>query len=183
MEGASIYRSYGTGDNHVLFDAQELNLTGGDDMDALTRTLGANVCFSIDANSASIAAGVSANDIFINNITSLFASGVADIGLNDSDDIDALSFNDEYQPGVLNPGIDSAYFSLSAQSPSSGPADLLFTDFSGSFSLWKSAADLGLAPGTELDALSTPEPASVFVWSFLGLLGASISYRRCRARA
>ena len=101
---------------------------------------------------------------------------------------------DGYNPvpnGVLDPGLDLALFSVSTFSPSTftqsggsytpglpgflSPADVLFTDFTGEFSLFAPAAELGLASDDELNALDTaiPEPLSLVVWSFLaiGLLG------------
>lgn len=112
-----------------------------------------------------------------------FAFGEAHIGLDPADDIDALLLNDTFEPGVLNPGIDQALFSLSSFSPNTltsgtgvfSPGDILFTDFMGDFSLWAFASDIGLRDDDELNALTVPEPA--------GWLAAVHPHRRCRLGA
>ncbi|MFO0967744.1 MAG: hypothetical protein U0793_19455 [Gemmataceae bacterium] len=108
----------------------------------------------------------------------------ADIGLNILDDIDGLVLLDRGRPGILDPGVDLALFSLSTFSNSVLPpnsfvssADILFTDFQGSYSVFASAADLGLRPDDELNALATdivPEPASLLLWIGLAAAGVGI---------
>ena len=80
--------------------------------------------------------------------------------------------------------MDLALFSLSTFSNSVLPpnsfvssADILFTDFQGSYSVFASAADLGLRPDDELNALATdivPEPASLLLWIGLAAAGVGI---------
>lgn len=139
--------------------------------------------FSIDQLSASNLFGALdlANDIFLDTFPNQFASGESHIGLDMLDDLDALVLDDFFEPGVLNPGVDRALFSLSPFSPSTftftgnaydpgekgalSPADILFTDFTGSFRLWASAAAIGLRDDDNVDALDTvPEPASSVMW-------------------
>ena len=55
------------------------------------------------------------------------------------------------------------------------PGDLLYTDFDGSFSLWRTAASLGLTDTDELNALSIPEPGLA---SFLLIAGLALARRR-----
>lgn len=185
-----------TGDNRVYLDERDLGLTPGrfgDDLDALSLLPpGDRIYFSIDAFSPSNDAGggTRAGDIFLNSISDVFASGVSDIGLDPFDDLDALSLSDLVNPGVLDPGIDEAWFSISSGSPSAdiflggfAPGDVLYTDFTGSFRLWASAADLGLAGLDELDAFATaspvPEPATLCIWVLAGSL--LLGFRRTRA--
>jgi len=114
--------------------------------------------------------------------------GLDTLGLN-TDNIDALVLYDLNQlggpkrngPGA-EAGIDYALFSLSHGSASLNnlglsEADIFFTDFSGSFALYASAADLGLAggpglqPGDNVDALEiVPEPVTLFLFGFGGLV-------------
>ena len=114
--------------------------------------------------------------------------GLDTLGLN-TDNIDALVLYDLNQlggpkwngPGA-EAGIDYALFSLSHGSASLNTlglseADIFFTDFTGSFALYASAADLGLAggtgftPGDNVDALEiVPEPATLFLFGFGGLV-------------
>ena len=127
--------------------------------------------------------------------------------LQAGDDLDALILSDlalkqmpegqiiAWMPdGVLNPGLDEALFSLAAGSPSLGaafsPGDVFYTDFQGSFSLWVSAAQLGLLAADELNALDTmphpeggppiPEPGTLVLvlLSGVGLLGRRAGRRR-----
>jgi hypothetical protein len=114
---------------------------------------------------------------------------------------------DVFQPGVLNPGIDMALFSLSTFSTSAftfsgneyiagkkgnlSPADILFTDFQTEFEvmpgqkqkfkLWASANDIGLFPDDEVDALDTvlvPEPSSSIALIALGTFGIGSALKR-----
>lgn len=186
--------------NSVFVDEQTLGLSPGffgDDLDALElNSQTQRVYFSIDqlSSSNSFGAGSLANDVFLNDLTGVFASGETHIGLLESDDIDALALYDVFEPGILNPGIDKALFSLSTFSPSTftysgtsyvpgvigslSPADVLLTDFTGGFSLWAAAGEIGLRSDDEVDALSTravPTPATLALLSF-GLVG--IGYQR-----
>jgi len=104
--------------------------------------------------------------------------------------------NDQADPGDL------ALFSLSTFSPSAftftgnsyvpglqgslSPADILFTDFRFSegigFSLWASAADIGLRSDDEVDALDTvPEPATMTLMA-IGFAGLGFHRYRLRTR-
>jgi hypothetical protein len=159
----------------------------GDDIDALELDTFPNpfIYFTIDALSATngFGTGTLAKDILLSTgggSFSVYADGTL-FNLDPFDDLDGLVLDDRFQPGVLNPGIDKALFSLTPFSPSTftftgnsyvpgvkgslSPADILFTDFTGSFSLWASAADIGLLPGDNVDALDTvvPEPATWFL--------------------
>ena len=136
--------------------------------------------FSLNAPSGPAGAD-SPEDILVSagatpNSFSVYADGINTIGLQAGDDLDALILSDlalkqmpegqiiAWMPdGVLNPGLDEALFSLAAGSPSLGaafsPGDVFYTDFQGSFSLWVSAAQLGLLATDELNALDTmPHP-------------------------
>ncbi len=122
----------------------------------------------------------------------IYAGGVKHIGLVPGDDLDALVLSDQTDDqfggvimtpnGILDPVIDTALFSLAPGSPSAGafgPGAVFWTDFTGSFSLFATAAELGLTPGDNLNALDVrignlppplggiliPEPAG------LGLVG------------
>ncbi len=125
-----------------------------------------------------MAAGVSASDIFIaptgGGPTVQFAQG-AQLGLDPAganmDDVDALVMWDAGVVGRTDPGVDCALFSLSYGSASLGqpvpggfplnPGDIFFTDFNGSFALYATAAEVGLAaspfypqePGDNVDSL------------------------------
>ena len=179
----NVYEALPAAGTHTRFLQQtQLGLTPGffgDDVDALELFSwpDPHVYFCIDALSASTATGARACDILLDVADGpAFALGQAHLGLQAGDDIDALAVDDTFNPGFLDPGIDSALFSLSAFSPSTftgsgrayvpgaagrlSPADILFTDFTGGFSLYASAAALGLAPDDELNAL-VPEPTGM----------------------
>jgi hypothetical protein len=191
------------GSNALFIDEAQLGLTPGffgDDLDGLELdTTPPHVYFSIDALSASnsFGAGSLANDLFIDTFPQLFASGELHIGLAAGDDLDALVLDDTFQPGVLNPGIDRALFSLSPFSPSTftftgnpyapcvrdflSPADVCVTDFTGGFALWATAADIGLRPDDNVDALDTvPEPTTI-VFMALGCVGLVVYRYRFRS--
>jgi hypothetical protein len=164
------------GGNVLHVDEEELGLIPGffgDDLDALELdTRPPLVYFSVDALSAN---GSFSQDILVSDQSGafgIFAAGVRDIGLVLGDDIDALALEDRFEPGVLNPGIDRAWFSLTTFSASAGPADVLGTAFTGSFDVVYSAAEIGLRADDELNALDTvvPEPASYAVWGICAAL-------------
>ncbi len=175
------------GSNQLFVDEEEWGLQPGflgDDLDGLELdTLPSPfVYFSIDSLSATNGLGGLADDILIssrNGVFGTFAAG-STFGIDDTDDLDALVLWDKINPGILDPGIDMALFSLSTFSTSTftfsgtsynpgvkgflSPADILFTDFTGDFSLFASAPGIGLLPDDNVDALDTiivPEPSSV----------------------
>lgn len=201
------------GNNQQFIDDQDLGLLQGffgDDLDALELdTDKPHTYFAIDLLSSSNGFGTNglANDIFCDFLvatgsdggcaTRKFAEGEIRIGLDPFDDLDALVLWDVFEPGVLNPGIDKALFSLSTFSPSTftgsgssysfctpgrmSPSDVCFTDFSGSYSPFASAADLGLRDDDELNALDTvPEPTTVLLFG-AGLAGLA-AFRRNRRK-
>jgi hypothetical protein len=156
------------------FFGDDLN---GLELDTINRV---HIYFSVDSLSASNGFGTmtKASDIFIDAFATVFAvggsaTGSCAIGLLPQDDLDALALDDSFNPGHCDPGMDKALFSLSPFSPNTftggagslSPADILFTDFSGSFSLWASAESIGLRRGDNVDALDTtvPEPSSIFL--------------------
>jgi hypothetical protein len=142
------------------------------------------------------------DDIFFGGGAAIFAPGHT-MGLVMGDEIDALVVSDITRSnspppvhtviapnGFLDPGFDSALFSLSPGSPTLGlggylPGDVFITAFGGGFSLYASAGSLGLLPGDNIDALdirigelppgigqflgTTPEP-STFVLAALALV-------------
>jgi hypothetical protein len=181
------------GSNALVIDEEQLGLTPGffgDDLDGLELdTNPPPVYFSLDALSASngFGAGSLANDIFLNSLGNIVCEGESQIGLDPGDDLDAL---------VFDAATNTALFSLSTFSPSTftasgtpyrpgvkgflSPADILITRCTGSFSLWAAAADLGLRPDDNVDALDTvPEPATIGLMA-LGLIGLVVSRYRFR---
>ncbi|MCA9243542.1 MAG: S8/S53 family peptidase [Phycisphaerales bacterium] len=131
--------------------------------------------------------GFTADDIALGSTPGnqlIFASGVIHIGLMPGDDLDGLVLMDVtpdsqapggFLPipnGIVDPGFDKALFSLDPFSPNTitaggggsyRPGDVLYTDFSGSFSLLWSANALGLDDYDNVDALSAvPEPTTAF---------------------
>lgn len=165
----SVYQSTpGSMQNAVYLDGEVLGLSPGifgDDLTALDLgDAGPDVYFTLGAFSVSLGTTLRPNDILLSpgdGHFELFKTGVLDIGLDPDDEISSL---------VLDPIAGTALFSLSPFSPSTftftgndyvaglggalSPADILFTDFSGSFSLWASAAEIGLNPDDDLDALA-----------------------------
>ena len=153
--------------------------------------------FAIDALSFSndFGAGTLASTIQVSRgsgAMGLFA-GHAAMGLLAGDGIDGLVLDDSFEPGVLNPGRDRALLSLSTFSPSTftftgkdyepgvagalSPSDVLFTDFTGSFSLWAASADLGLLAYDNITAIDTiAEPSH---WALLATgLAVLVVWRR-----
>jgi hypothetical protein len=181
------------GSNSLFIHGDQLGLKAGffgDDLASLAFDFGKpspNTYFSIDALSASIGPGVRPGDIFVNSIGTQFADHMS-LGLGPGDDLDAL---------VLDVEQNIALFSLSPFSPLTftftglpympgvpghlSPADILITHFGGSFSLWAAAADLGLRPDDNVDALQTiPEPSSL-VLTIVAIIGVSVvAWRRTR---
>lgn len=181
----------------------------GDDLDALELDTQdtSRTYFSMDSLSVNNGFGTFnfANDIFLNyfSLANVFAYGEDHIGLHPLDDLDALALWDVVNPGRLDPGIDMALFSLSTFSPSAftysgnpympglkyflSPADILFTDFQTEFlpgqkfTLWASAAEIGLRPDDELNALDTvPEPSTILLMAvgFVGIVCYQFRMRR-----
>lgn len=180
----------GFGNNQLAISGPQLGLMPGflgDDLDALDLSGGGPITyFTIDAFSPTniLAGGNLAKDILLstgNGSFLVFADGSTAIGLDLLDEIDALILWDVVNPGVLDPGVDQALFSLSPFSPSTftgsgglyvpgvpgflSPGDILYTDFSGEFSLWVPAAALGLRDDDNVNALATiiPEPATTLL--------------------
>ncbi len=188
--GASVFVAQsGKLTNSLAYSPAQLGLAGGfvgDDLDALVAEDSAHVqfyYFTIDglSPSAMLLAGNRASDILVNSAIGtfgVFAEGVPTIGLQNGDEIDALILIDNGQIGVLDVGVDVALFSLSPFSPTSytrsgasyaagvagqlSPADILVTDFSGSFALFTGANQIGLRPSDNVDALAVPEPGDWF---------------------
>ena len=182
----------------------------GDDLDALdldTELDPEFTFFSVD--DLSFPNGFSSPNILVSSgddTFSTYADGPTDIGIDALDDLDALILFDVTPDGlggfipepngVLDPGLDQALFSLSSFSPSTftftgnpynpgvkeflSPADILFTDFTGDFSLWASAPEIGLFPDDEVDALDTtvPEPSSPLSLLAIGILGTALTILR-----
>lgn len=198
------------GSNRLVVPGSFLGLTSGffgDDLDGLELDTqpAPFVFFSVDIFSVN---GSHAGDILVSTGGGSFQvyADILQMGSLQGDDIDALVLMDVTpQPGggvlpipngVLDIGLDRALFSLSTFSPSAftftgneyipgvpghlSPADILYTDFTGSFSLFASAAMLGLRADDDVNALDTvvPEPGSFCIWSvvWVGLLGGL----RCR---
>lgn len=180
----------GAGTNHQFIDEEELGLIPGffgDDLDALELDTKPSpyFYFSVDGLSVSLDwtdlwASTGAGDVV------QYADGESQIGLLSDDDIDALILFDLNLDNIATPGVDLALFSLSTFSPSTftftgnayapgvqgslSPSDILFTDFTGNFSLWAAADDVGLRADDELNALDTiPEPGT-FVLVAVGLV-------------
>lgn len=182
------------GGNKLIHDASALGLVAADNIDALTvdDPDAGSWFFSVTGSEdIQISAGTGS---FVK-----FADGVLDIGLFEDDDIDAFLFYDSQEAGtlgVLDVGIDMALFSLSRDSLSTfqgagttyaagvqgqlSAADILFTDFSGSFSLWAEADEMGLLSTDNIDALTAPEPSSL-VLLLIGGLGLLVFRRKRRA--
>jgi hypothetical protein len=179
---SDLFSSSAQGGNSLYLPGTSLGLTPGlfgDAIDAVEvrgpSGPGATTYFGIDRFSASngYGSGTLASDILQstgNGLFSVFATA-ASMGLNSADAISSLVLN-------IGPDGDSALFTLDAYSPdtftgsgntyqagvagSLSSADVLYTNFDGSFSLFASAASLGLAPTDAIDALATlPEPSGV----------------------
>ncbi|WP_429884790.1 PEP-CTERM sorting domain-containing protein [Geoalkalibacter halelectricus] len=202
----SVFISELDGSNQLAILDRSLGLQSGffsDDLNALEidTLVYQHIYFSIDFLSASNGFGLLpyANDIFIDDFDPLnpFAFGELHMGLLAEDDIDALVLWDIVGPGVLNPGRDIALFSLSPFSPSTftdsgleyipglpghlSPADILITDFTGSYSLWASAWDLGLDPWDNVNAIDTvPEPSTLVLLGTALALLAGVRMRQRR---
>jgi len=111
----------------------------------------------------------------------VFADGVNDIRLTANDAIDGLILSDVGFEGNPEPNetlnfLDEALFSLDPNSPSGRPGDIYYTDFNRPFdpnlpwdqggSLFASAAQIGLLPTDNIDALDifrVPEPTSLLL--------------------
>lgn len=199
---ADIFFSALNGQNSLSVDGPTLGLTPGllgDDIDALafeTPSPLTRVYFSVD--SLSLTNGNQASSILSSTGTgswTLFSDALS-MGISPQSDLDALLLLDRgVLGGAAEPGIDLALFSLSSLSPDTftgsggaylpgvlgqlSPADVLYTTFDGTFQLYAKAADLGLLPDDELDALATPVPGPLPI---AGLAAAFHQSRRLRRR-
>jgi hypothetical protein len=141
--------------------------------------------FSLGPGSPTLAGlGASAADILVSGPgagpVSVFATA-PELGLVAGDDVDALclmkaglpspvlryGFGPAGFPPVGNALTDWIVFSLAPGSPSLatlgvGPADLLVSKFAFGAALWASAAQIGLLPTDDLDALKCLTPAALF---------------------
>ncbi len=129
------------------------------------------VFFSYDTASPTSSPGFDPDDVLVvppgGFLFGLYADGTIDIGLLPGDDIDALALSDVATPGVLDPGLDEALFSLHRGStsvlfgpdgiPANGDevsaADVFYTSFTGGNVLYASAAALGLLAGDNVNAI------------------------------
>jgi len=190
------------GSNVTYIQEQRLGLQPGffgDDLDALELDSERDpfVYFTIDRLSATNGFGVFdlANDILISDASGSFGVYRPDIsiGLVPEDAIDGL---------VLDVRNETALFSLDPFSPSTfistgldyvpclpghmSPADVCITHFTGSYTLWAAANDIGLQWYDNVDALDTvpvPEPGTVpLLLGSLMALGV-LAVRRARASA
>jgi len=170
--------------NTLFINGATLGLTGGffgDDIDGLTLNSKPtpNTYFAIGRLSASnnFGNGTLASDLLVsagNGHFAVYATNMM-MGLNPRDAIDGLVLDTGNLDQVADPGIDVALFSLDPFSPDTftftglpyipcvpghmSPADVCVTDFTGTFSAFASAANLGLLPDDNVDALATiPEP-------------------------
>jgi hypothetical protein len=134
-------------------------------------------------------------DILHTPVGTQFASRFASastMGLNALHDaLDGLAVYDRGVPGVFEPGVDLAVFSLAGGSTSLGAtgsgADLFVTDFTGDSVLYVSHSDLGLRFEDEVDAVDVdyrdgtsmaygliltplPEPASLALLAFAAVM-------------
>ena len=135
------------------------NAVNNDNLDALdlnaapfTPGVDGDVYFSI----------VGSGDIYLNNLNSVFMSA-ANLGLTQGEDLDAL---------IVQPGA-GVLFSIAPGAGSYSAADVIFSDGTGSNSLFISAADMSLLATDNIDALATvPEPMSMALvgTSLLGLM-------------
>jgi hypothetical protein len=151
-----------------------------------------------------------AEDILLGGGAAIYAPGHS-MGLVLGDDIDGLVVSDvtfeQFPPpdgtiifapnGFLNPGIDTALFSLAPGSPTLlagdySPADVFRTSFLGGFSLYATAESLGLLETDNIDALDIrrgvdppelgdfiPEPGTQML-VLLGLAHFGLTARRQR---
>ena len=177
-----IYRTPPYGSNKLVIDEEQLGLKSGffgDDLDALdwTSDVSSPLYFSIDELSASNdGAGCKAANIY-RDVFPVVQHYYFQMGLTCSDDLDALVYDaiDDIALFSLSP-FSALTFTYTGYDYQPGipehlsPADILFTRFDGTFSLWKSAAEIGLFPGDNVDALEVPEPGTVLLM-VTGLFG------------
>jgi len=132
------------------------------------------VFFSVDRYSPQILAGrCSPADILVTRGPvrdyAIYANAHT-MGLDaDADDVDALVLSDVGKLGWLDPGRDEALFSLAPGSLSlsaigASPADVFYTKFDGTFSIYATAGEIGLLEDDNINALDIshfheePEP-------------------------
>jgi len=184
-----------TGSNALAFSQVALGLAPGffgDDVDGLSllATQSPNVYFAVDRFSAAndFGSGVLASNLLVSagdGHFSVYATNSM-MGLAAGDAIDGLVLWSPATDLKGQAGVDKALFSVDPFSPDAftstglnyiacvpghmSPADVCYTDFSGTFSLWIPAAGLGLRNDDNLDAIATiPEPSASAVIA-IGLL-------------
>lgn len=187
-QAGDIYVNLPLGTHALLTDEAGFGLVPGffgDDLDAFGRgDVNGSIYFSLGASSPSGAA----HDVFLaSGATFGVFAAAATLGLVAGDDVDALIVIDTVNPGQLDPGQDMALFSLAPSSTTvtSGgfsAADVLLTDFTGSFTLYLSSFDLGLRTQDNVNALSlVPEPRIALLLAMAGAAGLIARRRRGRA--
>jgi hypothetical protein len=190
---ADVYFSDGLGGNTLVKDEEGMGLIPGvfgDNIDALEfgpETGG--VYFGLAPSSPSGGSHNIYRSIGDGSF-SLFASGASHMGLGSLDSIVALALSDGFEPGILNPGIDSALLVLDPFSPAgiAHGAFVLGTDFTGPPKLVISFLGLGVSSGF-IDGLDVsaapvtqpvPEPGTwlMFILGACGIVGYRYRLRR-----
>ncbi len=199
---SDLFSSSSQGSNSLFLTGSSLGLQSGLFGDAIDSVEinppsgpGATTYFSIDRFSASngFGSGTLAGDILQSTgdgTFSIYAVG-ASMGLSAGDVISSLVLN-------VGPNGPSALFTLDAFSPdtftgsgnayqagvagSLSSADILYTNFDGSFSLYTSAGSLGLASTDAITALTAvPEPSAAWLVA-IGLSAGGLWSLRGRPR-
>jgi hypothetical protein len=165
--------------NSVFRSAAQLRLNGGlfgDDIHGLNlqkERLQDNTFFTLEMGSPTLAAGgLSAADIFINDTSHVFAT-YSQMGLQAGDQISGLVLLDKGRHGQLDPGIDTALFTIGSFSPDAttmggtlSPASVYETTFNGSFFTSNFYFQLGLRRDDQINAIATlptPEPGTLLL--------------------
>lgn len=181
--GNIFYSGAGSGTNTVSISGAELGITPGffgDDITGFKTQPQTNIVyFSLGPGSPTLGTlGASSADILMSGPAGLaIFAAAASLGLAAGDQLSGLMLLDAGQRGVLDPGVDTALFSLGAFSPDAStfggtmdPGNVYITTLNGTNKVFRTAADLGILPNDQLEDLSAaPEPAP-----WLLLLGALV---------
>jgi hypothetical protein len=195
--GSIYFSTNHSGTNELYAYGADLGLNPGffgDDITGLSvLPLIDNVYFALSVGSPTLTRlGLSPADILVSGPAGfgIFARAFR-LGLDPNDQLDGLVLLDIGARAALDIGTDIALFSISSFSPDAttaggtlDPGSVYMTTFNSKNTLFRSATDLGLLPGDEIQDIATiPEPSTLSLFVLSGAFAIVLGARRAGRRA